>query len=67
MIPIEKIYKQARELGIPDFESVEKGNLIREIQKREGHEACFDAPWCNLCRKLDCAWGADCKSEGVGY
>jgi len=32
LVPIEKIRRRAKELGLPDYENMEKGELIKVIQ-----------------------------------
>ena len=67
MIPLKQIQAHAKQLGLTGIESLEKDELIRAIQVKEGHDPCFDAPWCNICRREDCRWSKDCKSVGIGY
>jgi len=67
MIPLKQIRARAKQIGLTDFEGLGKGDLIRAIQKKEGNDSCFDAPWCNICRREDCCWSKDCKSVGIGY
>ncbi|HTG82987.1 MAG TPA: SAP domain-containing protein [Geobacteraceae bacterium] len=38
-----------------------KGDLIRAIQTKEGNEACFDTGKAKVCGQTECLWRDDCK------
>jgi hypothetical protein len=53
------IREMAQKMSI-DFESMDKKELIRNIQEKEGNTPCFKtdrAP----CRQYDCSWRIDCQ------
>ena len=37
-----------------------KGDLIRTIQKKEGNEACFATGRASICGQAQCLWRDDC-------
>jgi len=67
MIPLKQIQARAKEVGLSDFEGMKRGELIRAIQNKEGNDSCFDAPWCNICRREDCCWNEECQSVGISF
>jgi len=67
MIPLEEIRKYAAEIGLTHFDHLGKAVLIHAIQEKEGHEACFDAPWCNVCVHESCRWREDCRAIIVTF
>ncbi len=67
MTPLEEIQKHAEVIGLTRYEHLGKEQLIRAIQEEEGHEPCFNAPWCNFCRQAHCFWKDDCSAVGVSF
>ena len=53
-----EIKKKAKTQGV-DPAKMKKADLIRAIQKAEGHTACYEKGDEN-CPYLDCCWRADC-------
>ena len=56
---INELMEKAEELGI-DPGSIEKPNLIRAIQKAEGHDVCFGDNNDGHCEYSDCCFWSDC-------
>jgi len=67
MVPLKQIQARAKQLGLISFENLSRDNLIRAIQIKEGHDPCFDAPWCNLCEREGCFWREECQSVGISF
>jgi len=67
MIPLEEIQQRAKKLGLTRFEHLGKNALVHAIQEKEGHDACFDAPWSNVCEYERCDWKEDCQSRPFDF
>jgi len=55
---ITEVQKKAKALGIKT-ESLEKADLIRKIQTKEGNQPCFQMNG-GSCDQADCCWRKDC-------
>lgn len=53
-----QLKKMAHVLGVKNCSKLNKGNLIREIQKAEGHSDCFKR--IADCGQNDCLFRPDC-------
>jgi len=67
MIPLEKIQKHAKAINITAYEHLEKQQLIRTIQEKEGHFPCFGRRWCNRLVKEACCWKDDCPATVIYF
>jgi len=56
---MQAIWVIAREWGVPFRVGITKGELIREIQKREGYSPCFGTK--DACEEVVCLWWEDCQ------
>jgi len=63
MIPIEKVREQAAGLGIQGIEQMDRKELIRAIQVKEGHTPCYGTDWCKSEWRETCAWKDECSAE----
>ncbi len=54
---------KARQLDV-DSKSMKLDQLIRTVQKKEGHKSCFKKV--KTCSELSCCWQLSCKAEMVG-
>ncbi len=55
---MSEIQEKARQLGIKK-KKMRKADLIREIQKEEGNQQCFQMNGYD-CEMDDCCWRKDC-------
>jgi len=58
---VSQIQLKAKVLGL-DPGHMKKFELIRNIQAREGNEACFKSMR-DYCDQYDCCWREDCLSK----
>lgn len=63
MIPIQEVRKRAVKLGIHDTKNMNRTELIRAIQSKEGHTPCYNTDWCKPEWKERCAWKDECNAE----
>ena len=56
---MEEIKEVAKNLGIKPGK-MKKGDLIREIQKAEGNDPCYNSGRVDVCGQSQCAWRDDC-------
>lgn len=56
---MEEIKEVAKNLGIKPGK-MKKVELIREIQKAEGNESCYNSGKVDSCGQESCAWRVDC-------
>ncbi len=56
---IDEVKEIAKGLGIKPGK-MKKVDLIREIQKAEGNEDCFNSGQAAVCGQDGCAWRDDC-------
>jgi hypothetical protein len=59
MIEMAKIIDIARKKHI-DAATMNKTELIRAIQKAEGHAECFATKHITGCEQIDCLWRGNC-------
>lgn len=64
MIDLKEIRQLAQEKGI-DTRNKSMGDLIREIQDREGYESCFGSMRWD-CPFYDCKWRLGCVGIAGG-
>jgi len=57
---IEELQAKAKELDIDCSPHVSKPTLVRAIQRRLGHPACFATDERYACTREKCQWRADC-------
>lgn len=57
---IEEVRAIAAQRGIKAGK-MKKADLIRNIQKAEGNDQCFDAGFVQQCGQQDCLWRKDCR------
>jgi len=63
---VSEIREKAQKLGLTLPVRMRKGELIRAIQRTEGHQDCYGALWKRECPWSECCWRGDCYSEGAG-
>lgn len=63
MIPLHEIIAKARMLGIEGAEAMERAELIRAIQLKEGHSPCFGSDWCKPEWREACMWKDECGAK----
>ncbi|HXH64896.1 MAG TPA: Rho termination factor N-terminal domain-containing protein [Mariprofundaceae bacterium] len=63
MIPLHEIIAKAKLLGIEGAEAMERAELIRAIQIKEGHSPCYGTNWCKPEWKEACIWKDECDSK----
>ncbi len=63
MISIKEIRRRAHELGIQGADKMNRTQLFRDIQVKEGHTPCYNTPWCKPEWKEHCAWRDECDAE----
>ncbi len=56
---LAEIKEKARKMGLTR-ERMRKGELIREIQGKEGNLPCFGTSQVETCGEGGCLWKADC-------
>ncbi|GEM_PF-1098730 len=59
----DAVVSRARISGIRVEPGVSKGDLIRYIQLKDGHEPCFGHPEGPECSRDSCVWYSDCMHE----
>lgn len=59
---IAEIRERARALGLEKVGRLNKGDLIRCIQRAEGNFDCFGSPERDRCSQGQCCWREDCLS-----
>jgi hypothetical protein len=62
----DEIRQRGMTLGLTLPSRVRKGEMIRSIQRAEGYQDCFGAPWRFDCQQFDCCWRADCLTKNPG-
>jgi hypothetical protein len=55
----KQIEAKAKALAVKNISKLRKEDLVRAVQKAEGHNECFHRIW--DCRVQDCAWRPDCQ------
>lgn len=60
MIKLNDVKAKAKTLGIGNPSS-NKAELIKQIQRAEGFEACFRTK--GKCGQLDCCWREECVKK----
>ena len=63
MIPLHEIIAKAKALGIEGADAMDRTELIRAIQVREGHSPCYGTDWCKPEWKAACIWKDECASK----
>jgi len=63
---IDEVRQRAYALGMTGISRIKKGELIRAVQRAEGNQSCFGAPWRLECKQLDCCWRQDCMVPRPG-
>lgn len=58
---VQQIRVMARQLGIQKYWRLRKPDLIRSVQRAEGHDPCFASD--PQCEHLQCLWRADCMNH----
>ena len=56
---LQKVRAIAKEKGIRAG-NLEKGDLIRAIQRREGNFQCYGSATAGECDQVNCLWREDC-------
>ncbi|WP_303902116.1 SAP domain-containing protein [Thiohalomonas denitrificans] len=56
---LEAVRALAREGGIV-ADNMRKIELVRILQRKEGHAECFGRPGEDVCRQWNCLWREDC-------
>ncbi len=56
---IDEIKEIAKRLGIKPGK-MKKADLVREIQKVEGNEDCYNSGQAAVCGQNGCSWREDC-------
>lgn len=56
---MEEVKEVAKGLGIKPGK-MKKGDLIKEIQRAEGNEECYNSGKAASCGQDACAWREDC-------
>jgi CheY-like chemotaxis protein len=60
---MDEIRRRAKALGIEHAERMNKAELVRRIQVRDGSYPCFDQQWCRPAQHRRCVWNADCQAH----
>jgi hypothetical protein len=61
-----EIRERAQAIGITGFDEMNKGEMIRAIQRTEGYRECFGHLWRFDCLEYDCCWREDCLTMKSG-
>jgi Rho termination factor, N-terminal domain len=56
---LDEIKKIAEQYGIKPGK-MKKADLVREIQKLEGNNSCYDTGQSESCGQAQCSWRVDC-------
>jgi hypothetical protein len=56
---VMEIRTKARQLGVKNYSSLNKADLIRAIQVAEGNSPCYQQIY--DCRVYDCLWRPECQ------
>ena len=60
----QQALRHAHKLGITNIShTASKIQIIRAIQEFTGHHHCFACDESQSCKKVECAWRADCLSQ----
>ena len=62
MMTLEEIQRKAEVLGIEGATHMNKIDLVRAIQVKEGHSPCYNTNWCRPEWKEACIWRDECKA-----
>jgi hypothetical protein len=57
---VQDIKAIAQNMGIP-LRKLNKTELVRAIQEKEGNNSCFDTGATSTCGQDGCLWKEDCK------
>ncbi len=60
-----KIRKIAKHRGVERRWGLNKRDLVRAIQRREGNFDCFGSAWDGVCDQEGCLWRVDCFAEAA--
>jgi hypothetical protein len=63
MVPLHEIIAKAIALGIEGAGAMDRTELIRAIQVKEGHSPCYGTDWCKPEWKAACIWKDECASK----
>ena len=63
---IDEVRERAKDLGLATTARMRKAEVIRAIQRAEGHQDCFGSAWRYDCPWFDCCWRGDCLSKNPG-
>lgn len=63
MISVDEIRKRAADLGTQGIEHMTQTEMIRAIQHKEGHSACYGTDWCKPEWEETCLWENVCDAE----
>jgi hypothetical protein len=58
---IAAVRQRAYAVGLTGISRIRKGELIRTIQRREGHQPCFGGEDRFACEQQACCWREDCQ------
>jgi hypothetical protein len=61
-----EIRERGKALGLGLPARMRKGEMIRAIQRAEGNQECFGAPWRFDCAQHGCCWRGDCLTREPG-
>ncbi len=61
---LEAVRALARQRGIA-ADNMRKIDLVRILQRKEGHAECFGQIGVNACQQWDCLWREDCLPARV--
>ncbi len=59
---IKEVRKMGKKHGIRT-EKMEKGDIIRTIQRAEGNFDCFGSALSGECSQAECLWRKDCLTQ----
>ncbi|MGA7826148.1 MAG: SAP domain-containing protein [Geobacteraceae bacterium] len=57
---LENVKKIAKDRGL-QIKNLKKADLIRAIQRDEGHSDCYNTNSSETCGQLSCIWRDDCR------
>ncbi len=61
---LRKIRKIAKRMGVRTW-GVDKPDLVRSIQRKEGNFDCFGSAVEGVCDQAGCLWREDCFAEAA--
>ncbi len=60
-----RIRKIAKRLGVSNRYALDRRELVRAIQRKEGNFDCFASAMDGVCDQVGCLWREDCFAEAA--